>query len=217
SASPPCPLISPSSTRRSPPGLRASPTATAPSCGSTSWTAHPSKASSNPFAIAWENCQQSSSMARIGAMQPTSIAPPRSSRIAFAGTFLGWASDYSATILSVRNEGNSLSAIAHRLIAPRTRLILFLFIFFYLLLVGGAFGGILTGIMNTQPQAPLGIIGLVLMGLLLGQMLYRWRVGLIPATLITVAITFVLILLGPASSGFFKDTVNAGINNAAGN
>src|SRR5438477_9612384 len=137
--------------------------------------------------------------------------------LAFGVTFLGWASDYSAIILSVRNEGNSLSAIAHRLIAPRTRLILFLFIFFYLLLVGGAFGGILTGIMNTQPQAPLGIIGLVLMGLLLGQMLYRWRVGLIPATLITVAITFVLILLGPASSGFFKDTVNAGINNAAGN
>src|SRR5438876_4878681 len=110
-------------------------------------------------------------------------------------SFIGWASDYSAIMLAVRNDGNSLSAIAHRLIAPRTRLILFLFIFFYLLLVGGAFGGILTGIMNTQPQAPLGIIGLVVMGLLLGQMLYRWRVGLIPATLISVAITFVLILL----------------------
>jgi carbon starvation protein len=137
--------------------------------------------------------------------------------LAVGVTFLGWASDYSAIIMSVRNEGNSLSAIAHRLIAPRTRLILFLFIFFYLLLVGGAFGGILTDILNGQSQAPLGIIGLVLMGLLLGQMLYRWRVGLIPATLVTVAITFVLILLGPASSGFFKDTVNAGVNNMTGN
>src|SRR5207249_10431171 len=35
------------------------------------------------------------------------------------------------------NDGNSLSAIAHRLIAPRTRLILFVFIFFYLLLLAG--------------------------------------------------------------------------------
>src|SRR5437867_2224588 len=97
-------------------------------------------------------------------------------------SFIGWASDYSAIMLAVRNDGNSLSAIAHRLIAPRTRLILFLFIFFYLLLIGGAFGGIITDIMNTQPQAPLGIIGLLVMGLLLGQMLYRWRVGLLPAT-----------------------------------
>src|SRR5436189_6045865 len=43
--------------------------------------------------------------------------------------FIGWVSDYTAIMLSIRNEGNSLSAIAHRLIAPRTRLILFLFIF----------------------------------------------------------------------------------------
>src|SRR5207237_9454502 len=53
--------------------------------------------------------------------------------------FMGWASDYSAIVVSVRNDGNSLSATAHRLIAPRTRQILLLFIFFYLLLVAGAF------------------------------------------------------------------------------
>src|SRR3989441_9482949 len=42
--------------------------------------------------------------------------------------FMGWASDYSAIVVSVRNDGNSLSAIAHQLIAPRTRRILLLFI-----------------------------------------------------------------------------------------
>src|SRR6266545_1034131 len=114
---------------------------------------------------------------------------------------IGWMSDYSAIMVSVRNEGNSLSAIAHRLIAPRTRLILFVFIFFYLLLIGGAFGGILAGVMNSQSQAPLGIIVLMAMGLLLGQMLYRWHLGLIPATAITVGVTFAAILLGPSSSG----------------
>ncbi|HEX2267735.1 MAG TPA: carbon starvation CstA family protein, partial [Actinomycetota bacterium] len=43
-------------------------------------------------------------------------------------TFIGWASDYSAIMVAVRNDGNSLSATAHRLIAPRTRTILFVFI-----------------------------------------------------------------------------------------
>src|SRR6516165_3019586 len=35
-------------------------------------------------------------------------------------TFIGWASDYSAIVVAVRNDGNSLSAIAHRLIAPHS-------------------------------------------------------------------------------------------------
>src|SRR5690349_16573769 len=70
-------------------------------------------------------------------------------------TFIGWMSDYSSIMVSVRNDGNSLSAIAHRLIAPRTRTILLVFIFFYLLLVAGAFGNIITGVLWGQPQVPL--------------------------------------------------------------
>jgi len=65
-------------------------------------------------------------------------------------SFIGWASDYSAIMLSVRNDGNSMSAIAHKLIAPRTRTILFVFIFFYLLLIAGAFIGILAAILSAQ-------------------------------------------------------------------
>ena len=61
-------------------------------------------------------------------------------------SFIGWVSDYSAIMVSVRNDGNSLSAISHKLIAPRTRTILFIFIFFYLMLLAGAFVGILAAI-----------------------------------------------------------------------
>src|SRR5213076_2282359 len=85
-------------------------------------------------------------------------------------SFLGWASDYSGIVISVRNDGNSLSAIAHRLIAPRTRLILFVFIFFYLLLLAGAFVGILAGILDPRADVPFGILMLAVMGLLAGQM-----------------------------------------------
>src|SRR3990167_3798242 len=121
-------------------------------------------------------------------------------------SFMGWASDYSAIVLSVRNEGNSLSAVAYRLVSPRTRTALFLFIFFYLLLIAGAFVGIMAQVMDGQPKTPLGIILLVAMGLLLGQMLYRWKMGLLGATIITVGITFLGILLGPlpAIEGVFK-------------
>jgi len=112
-------------------------------------------------------------------------------------SFIGWVSDYSAIMVAVRNDGNSLSAIAHRLIAPRTRTILFVFIFFYLLLLAGAFIGILAPILAARPDVPFGIVMLALMGLLAGQMMYRWKYGIIGVTFLVVAITLGAMALGP--------------------
>jgi carbon starvation protein len=112
-------------------------------------------------------------------------------------SFIGWVSDYSAIMVAVRNDGNSLSAIAHRLIAPRTRTILFVFIFFYLMLLAGAFIGILAAILSARPDVPFGIVMLALMGLLAGQMMYRWRFGIAGVTVLVVAITLGAMALGP--------------------
>ncbi|TME25282.1 MAG: carbon starvation protein A [Chloroflexi bacterium] len=115
--------------------------------------------------------------------------------------FMGWASDYSAIAVSVRNDGNSLSAIAHKLIAPRTRTVLFVFIFFYLLLVAGAFGTLIATVLNT-PSVPLGIIALALFGLLAGQLLYRAKLDLILVTAITVLGTLGAVLINAIPKGF---------------
>lgn len=113
-------------------------------------------------------------------------------------TFIGWASDYSAIMLSVRNDGNSLSAIAHKLIAPRTRLVLFVFIFFYLLLIAGAFVGILAGILDPRADVPFGIFMLAVMGLVVGQALYRWKMDLILVTILAVIIVLASMAFGAA-------------------
>jgi carbon starvation protein len=125
-------------------------------------------------------------------------------------SFIGWASDYSAIMVSVRNDGNSLGAISHRLIAPRTRTILFVFIFFYLMLLAGAFIGILSAILSARPDVPFGIIMLALMGLLAGQMMYRWKMGIIPVTVLVVALTLGGMVLGPF--GQHRDAEGALVN-----
>src|SRR5262245_57890155 len=130
-------------------------------------------------------------------------------------SFIGWASDYSGIVISVRNEGHSLSAIAHRLVSPRSRTILFVFIFFYLMLVGGAFVGIMATVLDSQPRVQLGVIVLTAMGLLLGQMLYRWRTGLVGATLLTVGVTLIAILGGVWTEAAFKG-FGGWINSLAG-
>jgi carbon starvation protein len=112
-------------------------------------------------------------------------------------SFIGWVSDYSAIMLSVRNDGNSLSAIAHKLIAPRTRTIMFVFIFFYLLLVAGAFVGILAAILAARPDVPFGIFMLAVMGLVASWMLYKRKMSLPVVTLIVVGIALASMILGP--------------------
>src|SRR5574342_1159488 len=112
-------------------------------------------------------------------------------------SFIGWVSDYSAIMVAVRNDGNSLSAIAHKLIAPRTRTILFVFIFFYLMLLAGAFMGIMAALLAARADVPLGIIALGVMGFLAGQMLYKWKMDLILVTGIVVVVTVLAMILGP--------------------
>ena len=112
-------------------------------------------------------------------------------------SFIGWASDYSAIVVAVRNDGNSLSAVSHKLISPRTRPILFTFIFFYLMLVAGAFMGIMAALLAARADVPLGIITLGVMGFLGGQMLYKWKMDLIVVTLVVVVVTLAAMLLGP--------------------
>ncbi|HYM61873.1 MAG TPA: carbon starvation CstA family protein [Thermoanaerobaculia bacterium] len=129
-------------------------------------------------------------------------------------SFIGWASDYSAIMVAVRNDGNSLSAISHKLIAPRTRTILFVFIFFYLMLLAGAFVGILAAILSARPDVPFGIIVLALMGLLAGQMMYKWKMGLIAVTAIVVAVTLGAMVLGPV--GQHKDDKGALVQGPVG-
>jgi len=112
-------------------------------------------------------------------------------------SFIGWVSDYSAIMVAVRNDGNSLSAVSHKLISPRTRPILFTFIFFYLMLVAGAFMGIMSALMTARADVPLGIITLGVMGLLAGQMLYKWKMDLILVTAIVVVVTLAAMMFGP--------------------
>src|SRR5579883_2204120 len=137
--------------------------------------------------------------------------------LALGVVFLGWASDYSAIMVSVRNDGNSISAIAHNLIAPRTRTILLVFIFFYLLLVAGAFGNLIASVLNTTPGIPLVIIVMAVMGMLGGQMLYRWRMDVVTMTIITVGVTLIVTLLGPtAAAQWLGKAVNAATNAISG-
>ena len=120
--------------------------------------------------------------------------------------FLGWIHDYTASMVGVRKEGMSLGGMSYTLISPRARTLISIFIYFNLMLSFGAFALLIAGNL-TQPHGPLGIIIWVLMGLLCGQMIYKWKQSIVTTTVVTVAITFIGIFLLtnlPPVAAFFK-------------
>jgi carbon starvation protein len=110
--------------------------------------------------------------------------------------FIGWVHDYISGVVAMRSDGLSLGALSYKLISPRARVILLSFVYFYLLLLAGAFGGVIAGALIKLPSGPLAVLILGLAGALAGQMLYRWRVNILLMTVICVALALVGIKLG---------------------
>lgn len=126
--------------------------------------------------------------------------------------FIGWVQDYASAMLAMRTEGLTMGGLSYKFISPRARNLLLGFLYFYLLLIMGAFGSIVAGLL-ANPKIPVGFLILTLAGVLAGQMTYRWRQDLILTTVVTVLIALVGIWVGTLP---FMANIAAGINSLAG-
>jgi carbon starvation protein len=109
---------------------------------------------------------------------------------------IGWVHDYSSAVVAMRNEGASFGGLSYKLISPRARIILLCFIYFFLLLVAGAFGAIVVDAATGAKSAPMAWLLLTIGGVLAGQMIYRWKKDIILTTVVCVVITLLGIYLG---------------------
>jgi carbon starvation protein len=110
--------------------------------------------------------------------------------------FIGWVHDYVSGMVAMRCDGLSLGGLSHKLISPRARLILLSFVYFYLLLLAGAFGGVIAGALVKLSSGPLALIILAIAGFLAGQMIYRWHTNILLMTVVCVAIALIGVELG---------------------
>jgi carbon starvation protein len=110
--------------------------------------------------------------------------------------FIGWVHDYTSAMVAMRNEGASFGGLSHRLISPRARVILLSFIYFYLLLIAGAFGNVVVSTVIGLKAAPMAWLLLTIGGVLAGQMIYRWRKDILLTTAVCVIIALLGIFLG---------------------
>jgi carbon starvation protein len=116
--------------------------------------------------------------------------------ILFGAFFIGWVQDYSSAMVAMRKEGASFGGLSHALISPRARIILLSFIYFYLVLMAGAFGNVVVSTAIGLKAAPMAWLFLTIAGVLAGQMIYRWKKDIILTTVVTVLIALLGIWLG---------------------
>ncbi|MDP3181370.1 MAG: carbon starvation CstA family protein [Desulfobaccales bacterium] len=110
--------------------------------------------------------------------------------------FIGWVHDYVSGMTSLRCDGLSLGGLSYKLISPRARLILLSFVYFYLLLLAGAFGGVIAGALIKLTSGPVAMLVLAAAGALAGQMIYRWRTNILVTTVVCVVLALIGIKLG---------------------
>ncbi|MBN2374148.1 hypothetical protein JXL19_10205 [bacterium] len=128
--------------------------------------------------------------------------------------FIGWVQDYGSLVVSMREDGQSFGALSYQLISPRARTLLLYFVYFYLWLIMGAFGNLIGMNLMKQPHVPVGVILVVLLGILAGQMTYTWKRDIILTTIITVILSFLGIWLG--TLGFVQNIFRAIYGTAGG-
>ncbi len=110
--------------------------------------------------------------------------------------FIGWVQDYSSAMMAMRSEGASFGGLSHKLISPRARIILLSFIYFYLLLIAGAFGNVVVSTAVGLKASPMAWLFLTVGGVLAGQMIYRWRRDILLTTAVCVLIALAGIWVG---------------------
>jgi carbon starvation protein len=122
--------------------------------------------------------------------------------------FIGWVQDYGSAVVAMREEGKTFGALSYIFISPRSRTILLIFIYCYLWLIMAAFGIVAGFLMSLAPfGVAVGMIGVILAGLLAGQMTYKWKQDIILTTVVTVILSFVLIWVG--TLGPVKDALTS--------
>jgi carbon starvation protein len=126
--------------------------------------------------------------------------------------FIGWVHDYSSAVVAMRNEGASFGGLSYKLISPRARIILLCFIYFFLLLIAGAFGAIVVNAATGMKSSPMAWLLLTIAGVLAGQMIYRWKKDIVLTTIVCVVITLLGIYLGSVAPS--DNILGAGIANS---
>ncbi|HOQ05230.1 MAG TPA: carbon starvation protein A [Anaerohalosphaeraceae bacterium] len=124
---------------------------------------------------------------------------------------MGAVHDFGTLVISLRNEGKSISEIAARYINPRVRLIFFLIVFLALLIIIAIFGVVIATVFKLYPECILAIWLQIPIAVLLGWAIYKKNAPLTFSTFLAVTAMYATVALGAWLEGFWKSRFGHGV------
>ena len=116
--------------------------------------------------------------------------------IILGSIFVGGVHDFSSLMVSLRNDGRSIGDTTESVMGIRAKILFSLFVWLALILVIAVFAASAAKTIETTPQIAIPTFGIIPTAILVGLMLYRWRMNTIISTVIGIVLLFGLILLG---------------------
>jgi carbon starvation protein len=110
---------------------------------------------------------------------------------------MGAVHDFGALIISMRNQGKSISDYTAKYINSRTRFLFFLIVFLELWIVIAVFGLVIAIIFAMYPQSVVAVWVEVPIAMALGYLVYRKNKGVMALSLWAVVLMYVFVFLGP--------------------
>ncbi len=110
--------------------------------------------------------------------------------------FMGAVHDFGALVVSMRNEGKSISEAAAKYINPRVRFIFFAVVFLSLLIVIAIFGVVIAAVFTTFPSSVVPVWLQIPIAMTLGYAVYKKDANVAIATGIAVLGMYLCIALG---------------------
>jgi carbon starvation protein len=120
--------------------------------------------------------------------------------------FIGWLQDYGAMMLSVRKEGRSFGPITYEFTGAKGRSNLLAFVLFYLMIISATFIALIAIFWNTFPGTFVATIGIIVAGVVCGQLLYKVKMNVFAVTGLGLVLVVLSIWLGVWSSTAIPDT-----------
>ena len=114
----------------------------------------------------------------------------------FGSVIIGAVHDFSALIISMRNEGKSISEITAKYINRRTRIFFFVVVFLALWIVIAIFGLVIAIIFNMFPSSVLPVWLQIPIAILLGHLIYKKGKHVIGWSVLAVLTMYITIIIG---------------------
>lgn len=116
--------------------------------------------------------------------------------IIIGSILIGGVHDFSTLMVSIRHEGKSIGDVAENTLNRRSKFIFASFLWLSLILVIAVFASSAAKTLTDTPQVVIPVFGLIPVAILVGLMIYKWKVNIIISTTFGVVSLFALILLG---------------------